>query len=275
MPDRYSSVYRLLFSLFHAGKYSLSQKRLIFQLKSQNYAINHFSQPISYLMVARTILLSSLERFYYNYLDEKHLHFIRKSCINSEILKTLPEHQNILLFMHQPFMRYLPVWLCDQGFTIYSLLPRKTSFMSGFSRGLQSTGKYHRLHYRPIITVQKIRDKLIRGESLFVAAEGRIGKSHLRVPFGYGTITTPKGIYVLSQVTKSPITPVFLWPKNLFPFPRFEIRLGTTFVMTAPPENEIHKINSMFSWYYDQFRTRPYLWKKIASYSFAMRTDLQ
>lgn len=274
-PDRYASLYRLLFCFFHSGKYICSQKRLIGQLKSINYTIDHFGEPISHRILFKTVLLSSIELFYYNYLNGKHLPFIRKSCRNSEILKTLPDRQNILLFMHQPFMRYLPVWLCGHGFTVNSLIPKKTTFIPGFSVGLQSAGKYHRLHYRPIITLQKIRDKLLQGECLFVAAEGRIGKSHLQVRFGCGTITTPKGIYVLGQATKSPITPVFLRITDLFPFPRFEIRLGETFVMDSAPEDEIHKINSMFSWYYDQFRASPHLWKKIASYRYAVRTGRQ
>ena len=96
-----------------------------------------------------------------------------------------------------------------------------------------------------------------------MAADGNAGKNFFDVPFGTGSLKTPRGIYSLSHETGAPIVPLFLKLNKLKPFPSFTLLIGKEYQINDTPEKEIKKIESIIKWFYDRIEEQPYMWNKI------------
>jgi lauroyl/myristoyl acyltransferase len=230
-------------------------------MKKTRTRVNHFEYPITCQIRAKHALLKLFETFYYAQLEGKHIPFIQGSFVNSEALLRQPKQGNIFIFQHQPFIHYLVVLLCVNGFPINSLV-RGHSRPPKFIRDLGERINYHRYVYAPLITIKKLRERLLEGENVLIAADGK-KHHHLMVRFGRAKLATPKGPYMLSRITGAPIVPLCLKLRGMLPFPRFEVRVGERYFMEDTPEAEIEKIEAIFSWYYSQLSKQPYMWNKI------------
>lgn len=255
-------------SLSRIVKYILKRRRLLKGLRGTRYAVDHFEHPIGYRTIAKHILVKTLEIFFYSRLRGRHVPFIRRSFTNEAVAK-LPGGPRIFVFLHQPFIHYLSALLCGKGFAVNAL--GRGDYCPDFIRQMAETESYTRHAYKPVTAFRDLRDRLSKGESLLLAADGRAGLHYLDVRFGRGSVATPKGIYMLSLVSGAGIVPVFLHLKGVFPFPRFEIRIGPDYIIEGPPEDEIQKIGAIFSWFFEQCSKQPYMWSRIADPKFALR----
>jgi lauroyl/myristoyl acyltransferase len=235
---------------------------LPFRLKNNN---GYFGNTIGRKTLIKHFWLRLLQKFFYNHINENNFSLICRSCENIDILSSLNNRKTIFLFMHQPFVKYLPVWLCEKGFTVNSLVMGRKKPYPHFISVLQKRfSNYDRFFYRPLLTLKSLQEKLDQGENVLLAADGKAGKHFIDIKFGGGTLKTPRGIYVLSQSTGASIVPLFLYLKQIFPFPKFEIRAGKGYQSRDVPENEIDKIESIFSWFYRNIKEQPYMWTRIA-----------
>jgi lauroyl/myristoyl acyltransferase len=221
--------------------------------------------PVSKKILIKNQILQLIQTLYYQALRERHFKIIHKSCINTDALFSLPRNKTIFLFFHQPFVRYLPVWFSEKGFTLHVLGNRKRiKPLPYFISVLESESRYHRYHYNPVITLKILLDLLNKGEIVLLAADGRLGKHFMKVKFGERTLQTPRGIYMLAQAAGAFIVPVFMRLKRIIPSPKFELLIGDRYQFKGSPEEEIEKIESIFSWYYFNVIEQPHMWMRIA-----------
>lgn len=226
---------------------------------------NFFDYPLSKKMLIKMQSLNNLEALYYKLLTEKHFNLINRSCINIDALSSLPRKKTIFLFFHQPFIRYLPVWFSEKGFIVHALGKRKRiTPYPYFVSVLESQAKHYSYYYNPVITLKILLDLVNKDEIVLLAADGRVGKHFIPVKFGKGTLKTPRGIYMLGQATGAFIVPVFIRLRRTMPSPKFELLIGDSYRFQGTPEQEIEKIESIFSWYYFNVMEQPYMWKRIA-----------
>jgi hypothetical protein len=229
-------------------------------LRGSRSRVKHFGYPIGYLIMGRHILLRLFEKMFYGRLGRKFPSLIQGSFKNSEALLSLPKTGNIFIFMHQPFIVSMVAFLYGNGFSINSMVrdgPGPESVQD-----LQDKAGYRKYVYKPVITLKILREKLLAGENVVLAADGK-RHHYLEVRFGCWKLTTPKGPYMLSQSTGAPIVPLCLHLSRMLPLPKFEVRTGGKYFMRDIPEKETEKIGAIFSWYYTQLNEQPYMWNKI------------
>jgi lauroyl/myristoyl acyltransferase len=226
---------------------------------------NFFDYPLSKKVLIKKQILKHVETLYYKFLTEQHFNLINRSCINIDALSSLPRNKTIFLFFHQPFVRYLSLWFSEKGFVVHAVGKRKRiTPYPYFVSILESQSKHYSYYYKPLITLKILLDLLNKGEIILLAADGRLGKHFIPVKFGNGTLKTPRGIYMLGQATGAYIVPVFIRLRRTMPSPKFELLVGDSYQFQGSPEEEIEKIESIFSWYYFNVIEQPYMWKRIA-----------
>jgi len=239
-------------------------------VKDPRYRVTQFDQPISYGVMLKHVLLKRMERLYYRHCGGRQLARMGQAAANRGTLASLQGGGSIVVFLHQPFVHFILPILCANGIHI-STLPRQPSFTKLAARLSKIwPGHYRRIPYRPVISIKKLMERLKADDCVVLAADGRIGQHYLTAKFGNGFIETPRGIYDLSRITGAPIVPVLL---RLRPFPSFigfDLRVGVPCAIKRSPEEELDKIERMFSWFFGHLSEQPYMWTRIANIRYAL-----
>jgi hypothetical protein len=256
-----------------AGRFS-KEVDCIRMLKDPSYRVTHFDEPITNGIMLKHVFLRRMEILCYRHCSDGRISRIAEAGVDRDTLAGL-QGGSIIVFFHQPFVHFVLPMLGANGVVI-NTLPIAPSVSKFKARLLKVWPQnYRRIPYRPVIALKKLMERLKAGDCVLLAADGRIGQHHLTVKFGNGAIKTPRGIYELSEITGAPIVPVLLRLRPFPSLPGFDLKVGTSCAIEKAPEEELEKIESLFSWYFGHLREQPYMWKRIADPRFALAPSPQ
>ena len=219
--------------------------------------------PVKKSLVAKSAIVKYFARFFSKRLTVKQ---VMSTCTNIDDFEPFNQRKTIFIFLHQYFMNYIMVWLCEKGLYLNTLKANgRKKFNAPFLKELHdSTGRFKSHKYIPILTMKNLMDKLNDGENIMTAADNKsLGGTFCEVEFGKSTMKTPLGIYSLSLATGAEVVPVFVSLKRLFPYPRLELRMGKGFTIEKSVEGEIEKVASAFQWFYENIEDDLVLWSRL------------
>jgi lauroyl/myristoyl acyltransferase len=238
-------------------------------VKDPSFRVTHFDRPITYGIMLKHIMLRRMEALFYSHCSDGMIARITGNGVAREAVARLRERGGIIVFVHQPFVLLALAMLCANG-VVLNTLPLTPSVSRFKARLLAAWPRnYRRIPYQPVMALKKITERLKAGECVFLAADGRKGKHHLTVKFGNGTSQTPRGIYELARATGAPIVPVLLRLRPFPAVPGFDLEVGDPWTMEKAPEEELERIEGLFSWYFNHLREQPYMWKRIANFKYS------
>jgi len=235
-------------------------------VKDPSYRVTHFDRPITYGVMLKHVMLRRMEALFYRRCSDGMIARISENGVPREAVAGLRERGCIIVFLHQPFILLALPMLCSHG-VVLNTLPLSPSVTRFKTRLLAAWPRnYRRIPYEPVMALKKITERLKAGECALLAADGRKGKHHLTVKFGSGTFQTPRGIYDLARATGAPIVPVLLRLRPFPALPGFDLKVGDPWTMKKAPEEELDRIEGLFSWYFNHLRVQPHMWKRIANF---------
>jgi len=217
---------------------------------------------ITRTVLTKNRLLKRIARKFNNYLTGEHLDFIVNSCTNIEEIRRLSCKRTIFVCLHQPFVYYIPVWLCEMPgplSTIFRGLQHRE-----FREELLRKREYNRYVYRPYVSLRALLSRLRSGENIILAADTRVGNHFYKIKFGPWNYHTPAGIYRLCNATGASMVPVFIHLIHLLPYPRFRLEIGSPYFFSKRPTDYDSSIEAMFSWFYSCMQKQPYMWNRIS-----------
>lgn len=231
-----------------------------FALKS--LFVNYESKILSKKLSKGTILKS----IYLEFAQHPTSDVVLKSCANIKALEPFAYNKTIFVTFHQFFIQYLIVWLCRNGVKLSTLKYRNPNRkrperlnVKFLNEILESSDLYEPHVYKPVLSLKYLMDRLNEGGNVFILADLAVEGNHfIDVPFGGGTISTPKGIYALSQQTGATIVPLWLSYKGFSLRPKIEIKRGESFIIEGDVEDEMHKVENLMKWFYERAMEEPY-----------------